>query len=50
MGDNPTRSVTNAVGRFHHVDNAYACDHSVFASGGSVNPVMTGLTVTRLFR
>ena len=28
MGDDPATSVTDTVGRFHHVSNAYACDQS----------------------
>lgn len=45
MGDDPSHSVTNPLGRFHHVQNAYACDQSVFPTVGSVNPVLTGLTL-----
>jgi choline dehydrogenase-like flavoprotein len=45
MGDDPATSVTNAVGRFHHVSNAYACDQSLFPTVGSANPVLTGLTL-----
>ena len=47
MGEDPATSVTNPVGRFHHVQNAYACDQSVFPTVGSVNPVLTGLTLAR---
>lgn len=47
MGDLPATSVTNTVGRFHHIANAYACDQSVFPTVGSVNPVLTGLTLAR---
>jgi choline dehydrogenase-like flavoprotein len=47
MGDNPATSVTDLVGRFHHVQNAYACDQSIFPTVGSVNPVLTGLTLAR---
>jgi choline dehydrogenase-like flavoprotein len=47
MGDNPATSVTDLVGRFHHVQNAYACDQSLFPTVGSVNPVLTGLTLAR---
>lgn len=47
MGDNPASSVTDPLGRFHHVGNAYACDQSVFPTVGSVNPVLTGLTLAR---
>jgi choline dehydrogenase-like flavoprotein len=47
MGDSPAASVTNALGRFHHVANAYACDQSLFPAVGSVNPVLTGLTLAK---
>lgn len=47
MGDAPSNSVTNSVGRFHHINNAYACDQSLFPTVGSVNPVLTGLTLAR---
>lgn len=45
MGDDSDTSVTNTLGRFHHVQNAYACDQSVFPTVGSVNPVLTGLAL-----
>lgn len=47
MGSDLTDSVTNNVGRFHHIQNAYACDQSIFPTVGSVNPVLTGLTLAR---
>ncbi|HST80813.1 MAG TPA: GMC oxidoreductase [Kineosporiaceae bacterium] len=47
MGDDPAASVTNTVGRFHHVSNAYACDQSLFPTVGSANPVLTGLTLAK---
>jgi choline dehydrogenase-like flavoprotein len=47
MGDAASSSVTNSVGRFHHIQNAYACDQAAFASVGSVNPALTGLTLAR---
>lgn len=47
MGDSPADSVTNDLGRFHHIGNAYACDQSLFPTVGSVNPVLTGLTLAR---
>jgi choline dehydrogenase-like flavoprotein len=40
-------SVTDSVGRFHHIGNAYVCDQSMFPTVGSVNPVLTGLTLAR---
>jgi hypothetical protein len=39
--------VTNPIGRFHHVHNAFACDQSLFPTVGSVNPVLTGLSLAR---
>lgn len=47
MGDSPASSVTDSFGRFHHIGNAYACDQSLFPTVGSVNPVLTGLTLAR---
>jgi choline dehydrogenase-like flavoprotein len=47
MGDCPATSVTDNNGRFHHVANAYCVDHALFPTVGSVNPVLTGLTLTR---
>ena len=47
MGDNPGNSVTDTNGRFHHIGNAYACDQSLFPTGGSANPVLTGLALAR---
>jgi choline dehydrogenase-like flavoprotein len=43
----PGASVTDSVGRFHHIANAYVCDQSLFPTVGSVNPVLTGLTLAR---
>jgi hypothetical protein len=43
----PGSSVTDNVGRFHHIANAYVCDQSMFSTVGSVNPVLTGLTLAR---
>jgi choline dehydrogenase-like flavoprotein len=45
MGDDPSESVTDTTGRFHHIVNAYACDQSLFPTAGSANPVLTGLTL-----
>ena len=33
--------------RFHHINNAFACDQSIFSTVGSVNPALTGLTLAR---
>jgi len=47
MGDDPATSITDTVGRFHHVSNAYACDQSILPTVGSANPVLTGLALTK---
>jgi choline dehydrogenase-like flavoprotein len=47
MGDTPASSVTTPLGRFHHLQNAYACDQSLFPTVGSVNPALTGLTLAK---
>ena len=39
--------MTNPLGRFHHIQNAYACDQSLFPTVGSVNPALTGLTLAK---
>ena len=45
MGTDSAASVTDPLGRFHHVSNAYCCDQAIFPTVGSVNPVLTGLTL-----
>jgi GMC oxidoreductase len=47
MGEDPANSVTDLDGRFHHISNAYVCDQSLFPTVGSVNPVLTGLSLAR---
>lgn len=47
MGDDQATSITDPVGRFHHLANAYACDQSIFPTVGSVNPALTGVTLAR---
>ena len=47
MGDDFRTSVTDANGRFHHVANAYCSDQALFPTAGSVNPTLTGLTLSR---
>jgi choline dehydrogenase-like flavoprotein len=46
-GEDPTRSVTNANGHFHHVANAYAIGPALFPSVGSPNPMLTGIALAR---
>ncbi len=47
MGSDPSASVTDGNGHFHHITNAFCVDQALFPSVGSVNPVLTGLTLTR---
>ncbi|MGH8906367.1 MAG: GMC oxidoreductase [Egibacteraceae bacterium] len=47
MGDSSATSVTDPSGRFHHIQNAYVCDQALFPTAGSVNPVLTGLTLAK---
>ena len=47
MGTTPATSITDTNGLFHHVRNAYCADQSLFVTVGSVNPTLTGLTLTR---
>jgi choline dehydrogenase-like flavoprotein len=47
MGTDPSTSVTDTNGRFHHVSNAYCADQSLFVTVGSVNPTLTGLTLAK---
>jgi choline dehydrogenase-like flavoprotein len=46
MGE-PGKSVTNSVGRFHNVQNAYVAGPAVFRTIGSANPSLTGLSLAR---
>ena len=41
MGADPAVSVVAPDGRFHDVDNLYACDGSVFPTSGGWNPTLT---------
>jgi gluconate 2-dehydrogenase alpha chain len=41
MGTDPVLSVVNPSGRFHDVDNLYACDGSVFVTSSGYNPTLT---------
>jgi choline dehydrogenase-like flavoprotein len=47
MGDNPTLSVTNASGQFHHVANAYVVGPAILPNIGSPNPMLTGIALAR---
>jgi choline dehydrogenase-like flavoprotein len=41
MGDDPARSVVNAYGQAHDVDNLFIIDGSVFVTSAGVNPTPT---------
>ena len=41
MGDDPARSVVNAYGQTHDVDNLFIVDGSVFVTSAGVNPTPT---------
>jgi gluconate 2-dehydrogenase alpha chain len=45
MGADASRSVVNPAGRFHDVDNLYACDGSVFPTSSGYNPTLTIIAV-----
>lgn len=47
MGEDPTRSVTNAHAHMHHVENAYAVGPALLPSVGSPNPMLTGVALAR---
>lgn len=47
MGTDPTKSVTNPFGRFHHVDNLYVVGPALFPTIGSPNPMLTGIALGR---
>ena len=38
MGDDPKESVTNSDGKFHHLDNLYIMDGSLFPTSIGANP------------
>lgn len=45
MGTDSGTSVVNAQGRFHDVQNLYACDGSVFPTSSGYNPTLTIVAV-----
>src|SRR5262249_54955533 len=45
MGADPATSVTDPGGRFHDVDNLWACDGSVFPTSSGYNPTLTIIAV-----
>lgn len=47
MGSDPANSVTDTVGRFHAVGNAYAVGPALFPVVGSPNPMLGGTALLR---
>lgn len=47
MGNDPTTSVSDGEGRFHHTENLYAVGPALFPSIGSPNPMLTGIALSR---
>jgi choline dehydrogenase-like flavoprotein len=47
MGADPTTSATDASGRFHHIQNAYAVGPALHPTIGSPNPMLTGVALAR---
>ena len=41
MGDDPKRSVANSDGKFHHLDNLYIMDGSLFPTSIGANPQLS---------
>ena len=47
MGNDPSKSVTDANCRFHGVTNAYVASPALFPTIGSPNPMLTGIALAR---
>jgi choline dehydrogenase-like flavoprotein len=47
MGDDPTKSVTDANCRFHSIGNVYVASPALFPTIGSPNPMLTGIALAR---
>ena len=47
MGADPSTSVTDLNGRFHHRSNVYVAGPALFPALGSANPSLTALTLAR---
>ena len=45
MGPNPATSVVDGGGKFHDLENLYACDGSVFPTSAGYNPTLTIIAV-----
>jgi hypothetical protein len=47
MGTDPSASVTDLDGRFHHIANAWVAGPAIFPALGSANPSLTALALAR---
>ncbi|MFK4511831.1 GMC family oxidoreductase [Bradyrhizobium daqingense] len=47
MGSDPSTTVTDLNGKFHHLRNVYVVGPALFPTSGSANPTLTGLALTR---
>jgi 3-keto-disaccharide hydrolase/GMC oxidoreductase len=47
LSADPSTSVTDLDGRFHHIQNCYAAGPAVFPALGSANPSLTAFTLAR---
>jgi choline dehydrogenase-like flavoprotein len=47
MGSTPADSVTDSIGRFHEIGNAYAVGPALFPTIGSPNPMLGGIALLR---
>lgn len=47
MGDNIADAVTNDFGRIHDTPNCYVVGPALFPTGGSPNPMLTGVALSR---
>jgi hypothetical protein len=47
LGTDPSASVTDLSGRFHHIKNAYVAGPALFPAIGSANPSLTALALAR---
>ena len=41
MGDDPKQSVNDSSGKFHHLDNLYVMDGSLFPTSIGANPQLS---------
>lgn len=47
MGDNVADSVTDGFGRIHDTTNCFCASPAIFPTGGSPNPMLTGVALAR---